>query len=135
MEPPPSCRILLKPSRLILNFPFFFTLQQGETIFVPSDWHHEVINLSDCISINHNWCNSTNIASMYRSMCEEVENVEEALSDVKEMMESQHPKEWQQEWTDTVQQVLETNSGWAWLGFWQMVEYNLGCPPCPVSPA
>lgn len=29
--------------------------QEGETIFVPSGWYHMVLNLSDCISINHNW--------------------------------------------------------------------------------
>lgn len=29
--------------------------EEGETIFVPSGWYHMVLNLSDCISINHNW--------------------------------------------------------------------------------
>ena len=29
--------------------------EEGELLFVPSGWYHEVENLDDCISINHNW--------------------------------------------------------------------------------
>ena len=30
--------------------------EAGETIFVPSGWYHQVTNLVDTVSINHNWC-------------------------------------------------------------------------------
>ena len=33
----------------------------GQTIFVPSGWHHTVENLEPTLSINHNWLNGTNI--------------------------------------------------------------------------
>jgi len=33
----------------------------GETIFVPSGWHHTVENLEDTLSINHNWLNGFNL--------------------------------------------------------------------------
>eukprot|EP00814_Leptocylindrus_danicus_P022377 CAMPEP_0116004240 /NCGR_PEP_ID=MMETSP0321-20121206/493_1 /TAXON_ID=163516 /ORGANISM="Leptocylindrus danicus var. danicus, Strain B650" /LENGTH=199 /DNA_ID=CAMNT_0003472521 /DNA_START=936 /DNA_END=1535 /DNA_ORIENTATION=- len=33
----------------------------GETIFVPSGWYHQVENLEDTLSINHNWINGFNI--------------------------------------------------------------------------
>ena len=36
-------------------------------------------NLTDCISINHNWCNAANLPALYAAMCEEVERVEQAL--------------------------------------------------------
>jgi hypothetical protein len=35
--------------------------EAGETIFVPSKWHHTVENLMDTLSINHNWLNRANI--------------------------------------------------------------------------
>lgn len=36
--------------------------KSGELLFVPSGWFHEVENLTDCISINHNWLNAHNAA-------------------------------------------------------------------------
>ena len=29
----------------------------GECLFVPSEWHHFVLNLNDTLSVNHNWFN------------------------------------------------------------------------------
>ena len=34
--------------------------QAGELLFVPSGWYHQVENLTDCISVNHNWLNAHN---------------------------------------------------------------------------
>ena len=83
----------------------------------PSNWYHFVENLDNfVISINHNWCNATNLPSMYRSMCEEVADTEEALSDVKQMIyDNPNRKEGDdplQEWIATVQDVVEKNAGW-----------------------
>jgi hypothetical protein len=36
--------------------------EPGEIIFVPSGWHHQVYNLEDTISINHNWLNAYNLS-------------------------------------------------------------------------
>jgi hypothetical protein len=36
--------------------------EAGQTIFVPSGWHHTVENIDDTLSVNSNWCNATNIA-------------------------------------------------------------------------
>ena len=35
--------------------------QAGEALFVPSGWRHDVLNLDDCLSINHNWINGHNV--------------------------------------------------------------------------
>lgn len=35
--------------------------EQDEIIFVPSGWYHQVHNLEDTISINHNWFNAYNL--------------------------------------------------------------------------
>lgn len=82
---------------------------------------------------------------MYFAMCEEVQNVEEALCDVRDMIQDQHiatvktaapeslQSTWQVEWTETVQRVASANAGWAWHGFWKMILRNLREPPCGVS--
>lgn len=38
-----------------------FIQEEGETLFVPSGWHHTVENIEPTLSINHNWLNSNNI--------------------------------------------------------------------------
>lgn len=38
------------------------TQEAGEIIFVPSGWYHQVHNLEDTISINHNWFNAYNLS-------------------------------------------------------------------------
>ena len=87
-----------------------------------------MLNLEATISINHNWCvnmtvsrcvlsvvlrcNSHNIASMYKSMCDHVEDVEAALSDVKELLQTTTPLDWQVDFVKCVQDVLKADSGW-----------------------
>ena len=41
---------------------------EGEIIFVPSGWYHQVCNLEDTISINHNWFNGCNIETVYHNL-------------------------------------------------------------------
>ncbi|KAI0083456.1 hypothetical protein BDY19DRAFT_978550 [Irpex rosettiformis] len=111
--------------------------EAGETIFVPSGWYHQVENLTECISINHNWCNSVNLPMLYASMCDKVVEVERALDDVREMMmmmasssskgpgSTDGPGSWQQEFTKVVQDVVKQDAGWNWLTFWRMVRHVL----------
>ncbi|XGW16474.1 hypothetical protein V3C99_001716 [Haemonchus contortus] len=40
--------------------------QPGEIVFVPTNWYHQVHNLEDAISINHNWLNASNIFLVYK---------------------------------------------------------------------
>jgi len=42
-----------------------FIQEEGETLFVPSGWHHTVENMEPTLSINHNWVNGTNILSSW----------------------------------------------------------------------
>ncbi|XP_046385564.1 2-oxoglutarate and iron-dependent oxygenase JMJD4 isoform X2 [Ischnura elegans] len=56
--------------------------EAGEVIFVPSGWRHEVWNLKDTISINHNWANACNIESwIWPSLCSALSAVEAELKD------------------------------------------------------
>ncbi|SPO20933.1 uncharacterized protein UTRI_00410 [Ustilago trichophora] len=105
---------------------------QGETIFIPSNWYHQVENLTEAISINRNWCNSVNLPSLYQSIVDELQHVEENLCDVKEMLSSNSSsgtgEGWKEEFYRLVQDVAIQDAGWAWAGFWDMVVYNLKHP-------
>ncbi|PCH37107.1 Clavaminate synthase-like protein [Wolfiporia cocos MD-104 SS10] len=109
--------------------PIVVEQKDGETIFVPSGWYHQVENLTACISINHNWCNSVNLPSLYDSMCAKVTEVEHALEDVKELLSqnSAGSDGWMREWVQIVQDVVEKDAGWNWTTFWKMVLYALKC--------
>uniref|UniRef100_A0A336K565 Jumonji domain-containing protein 4 n=1 Tax=Culicoides sonorensis TaxID=179676 RepID=A0A336K565_CULSO len=51
------------------NVKHFVIIQEtGNAIFVPSNWHHQVYNELDTVSINHNWFNGANISYVYESM-------------------------------------------------------------------
>ncbi|KIJ34930.1 hypothetical protein M422DRAFT_181471 [Sphaerobolus stellatus SS14] len=105
----------------------------GWTIFIPSGWYHQVENVTDAISINHNWCNINSLPSMYTSLLSAVSDVEEALSDVKELLQTQTENtNWEKEWNDIVQDILKKDSGWDWTIFWRMILLNIkqmGKPP------
>ena len=108
----------------------------GETVFVPSNWHHQVLNLTDCVSINRNWCNAVNLPSLYGAIVAELAHVEESLCDVRDMLASAPPTAthgagndaWKREFYALVQDVAVQDAGWAWAGFWNMVLRNLEHP-------
>ncbi|GJE99471.1 cupin-like domain-containing protein [Phanerochaete sordida] len=109
--------------------PLVVEQDEGETIFVPSGWYHQVENLTACVSINHNWCNSVNLPMLYDSMCEKVVEVEDALEDVRDMLRSSHlddERAWKTEFRAVVQGLVQQDAGWNWLTFWRMVAHALG---------
>jgi len=65
----------------------------GDTIFVPSEWFHQVHNLSDCLSINHNWFNRWNLSMVHSYLLEEFSATKAAISDCK--TESGFDTEWE----------------------------------------
>lgn len=56
----------------------------GEVIFVPSGWHHQVFNLEDTISINHNWLNGCNVDISWNFLKQGLTEVEKEIQDVKD---------------------------------------------------
>ncbi|WRT68737.1 uncharacterized protein IL334_005717 [Kwoniella shivajii] len=106
--------------------------EEGEIIFVPSGWHHQVLNIDFCISINHNFFASPTLPLIYETLCTSQLRVEEAISDVKEMIIERVGSEgdlWEKEWVEEVQGLLERDAGWGWKGFWQTVKNNVQNPP------
>ena len=55
--------------------------ESGETIFVPSGWHHTVENLAPTLSINHNWLNGTNVHWSWEKLRSEIEAAHKSAMD------------------------------------------------------
>lgn len=87
----------------------------GQIIYIPSGWYHQVENLDDCISINHNWSNSNCLLDMYESMKIEYAAVEASVEDIKEITDSAA------EWYDVVNNLFAKSSGWNWITFFEML--------------
>uniref|UniRef100_A0A1B0DNP0 Jumonji domain-containing protein 4 n=1 Tax=Phlebotomus papatasi TaxID=29031 RepID=A0A1B0DNP0_PHLPP len=65
---------------------FFVIVQNpGEAIFVPSGWFHQVFNLKDTISINHNWFNGTQINCIWNALENNLSQVEKEIDDCRDM--------------------------------------------------
>lgn len=57
----------------------------GQTVFVPSGWHHQVWNLEDTISVNHNWFNGCNIHCIWNALFSTFKAVLREIDDCKDM--------------------------------------------------
>ncbi|KAM9308100.1 2-oxoglutarate and iron-dependent oxygenase JMJD4 [Gastrophryne carolinensis] len=84
---------LLRDTQLYPNYgrccpPLEVTQEAGEIIFVPSGWHHQVYNMMDTISINHNWVNGCNVAAMWRFLQGELEAVQREIVEWKDSMDA-----------------------------------------------
>ncbi|NXS85047.1 JMJD4 protein, partial [Erpornis zantholeuca] len=64
--------------------------ESGEIVFIPSGWHHQVYNLEDTISINHNWVNGCNVAVMWCFLQDELAAVQREISLWKDPMDDRH---------------------------------------------
>lgn len=57
----------------------------GDAVFVPSGWYHQVFNLKDTISINHNWINACNLCAVYKALIANLDNVQKEIEDCRDM--------------------------------------------------
>ncbi|XP_077160178.1 2-oxoglutarate and iron-dependent oxygenase JMJD4 [Paroedura picta] len=64
--------------------------EAGEIVFIPSGWHHQVYNLEDTISINHNWVNGCNVGTMWSFLQDELAAVQREIREWRETMEDWH---------------------------------------------
>ncbi|KAL9184415.1 hypothetical protein ACHAXT_002501 [Thalassiosira profunda] len=53
----------------------------GEAIFVPATWKHEVVNLIETISINHNWITSANVDLAWRCLLVEMAAIDTEVNE------------------------------------------------------
>lgn len=82
-----------------------FVQEGGELVFVPSGWYHEVENLTDAISVNHNWFNAASLNRVWEFVAGEHSAVRAAIADLKETFES--PEEWEQK----CEELMRANCG------------------------
>ncbi|XVE57180.1 hypothetical protein DITRI_Ditri04bG0071200 [Diplodiscus trichospermus] len=59
--------------------------EQNEIIFVPSGWYHQVHNLEDTISINHNWFNAYNLSWVWDLLVRDYKEAREYIEDIKDI--------------------------------------------------
>ncbi|GIY00346.1 2-oxoglutarate and iron-dependent oxygenase JMJD4 [Caerostris darwini] len=96
------------------NVSFFDIIQEaGEIIFVPSGWYHQVWNIEDTISINHNWFNSCNIHYIWHCLHKSALDVEKELSDCKSA----------DDWENMCQDVLKELHGLDYENFLQILKF------------
>lgn len=55
----------------------------GECVFVPAMMPHTVKNIGETLSVNHNWITSSNLASVWQCIQDEIESVETELKEWK----------------------------------------------------
>ena len=48
--------------------PVCFLQREGETVYIPSGYHHAVLNLTDTVCVTQNWAESANYASVLREV-------------------------------------------------------------------
>lgn len=87
---------------------YFEIVQEiGDALFVPSGWHHQVVNELDTISINHNWINACNIEAVWEALQKNLVSVEDEIIEFKDTPE----------YTSQCQLILKSLFGMDYLTF------------------
>ncbi|XP_039280858.1 2-oxoglutarate and iron-dependent oxygenase JMJD4 isoform X2 [Nilaparvata lugens] len=105
----------LYPNYKNLKKSFEVIQNPGEAIFVPSGWYHQVWNLEDTISINHNWVNACNATTVWRALQTNLINVQNEISDCKDM----------DGWHEHCQIILRANFGMNYADFFNFLKFIL----------
>ncbi|VDK18483.1 unnamed protein product, partial [Anisakis simplex] len=74
----------------------------GEIVFVPSNWYHQVHNLEDAISINHNFINASNVDIVLTLICNRLVDVRNEIDDVKDVFSKE-------EFNEQCQKILKAD--------------------------
>ncbi len=71
---PPKKRLNHKDQIVVIQ-------KAGQAMFVPSKWQHEVVNLEETISINHNWVTTANLDQCWECLVAEMVDIKKELSE------------------------------------------------------
>ncbi|WJX39129.1 hypothetical protein P8452_26708 [Trifolium repens] len=90
------------------------TQEAGEIIFVPSGWYHQVHNLEDTISINHNWFNAYNLSWVWNLLLRDYNEAKEYIEDIKDICD---------DFECLCQRNLAANTGMNFYDFFTFISY------------
>lgn len=92
----------------------FYTLLQkeNESLFVPSGWYHQVSNVTDTISVNHNWFNACNLERIWNNLSQQMQRVMAEIDDCRQM----------DNFNDHCQTMLRASFGINYLDFIQLLQ-------------
>lgn len=93
------------------------TQEPGDAVFVPSGWYHQVHNLEDALSVNHNWNNVFSVRAMWEALRSELRRVEAALSALSFAPAQREREPASAEWRAQCQHVLRLSAGTDLPGF------------------
>ncbi|XP_045140574.1 2-oxoglutarate and iron-dependent oxygenase JMJD4 isoform X2 [Echinops telfairi] len=113
MTSPALLDVRLHPAHARCSTPLEVTQEAGEMLFVPSGWHHQVHNLEDTISINHNWVNGCNLAPMWHFLQQELHAVQQEIREWRDAMP---------DWHHHCQVIMKACSGINYEEFYQFLK-------------
>ncbi|XP_058056614.1 2-oxoglutarate and iron-dependent oxygenase JMJD4 homolog [Anopheles bellator] len=95
----------------------FYAVQQqpGEAVFVPTGWYHQVLNVEDAISVNHNWFNGCNVATLWRNLRSALCDVRREIDDCRDM----------ENFDEHCQLMLKASFGMNYADFFAII-YHIG---------
>ncbi|KAJ6222421.1 hypothetical protein RDWZM_000966 [Blomia tropicalis] len=88
----------------------------GEILFVPSGFMHQVINLVDTLSINHNWFNGCNLDAILDNILDASKQVQNEINDLRNLMSKE-------DWLSQCQQLLSMHFGLNMKDFIQIISF------------
>ena len=110
------------------------TQRAGDVLFVPSDWHHMVLNTADTVSINRNWCNACAVDRVWAHVADEADRARAELDDCAEDVAARYggAPAWRREWCWMVERVLRDAARLNVSDFVAMVHREVGRPLAPA---
>lgn len=99
---------------------------EGEVIFVPSGWYHQVHNLVDTISINHNWLSAPGLMSHVAFISRELARARGERGGVAgsaSELDAGGEGEWDAEWDADCQRKLRAHTGTDVPGLLRMLDH------------
>ncbi|XP_052864490.1 2-oxoglutarate and iron-dependent oxygenase JMJD4 homolog [Anopheles cruzii] len=93
----------------------YYTVQQqpGEAVFVPTGWYHQVLNVEDAVSVNHNWINGCNAKNLWKNLRSALCDVRREIDDCRDM----------ENFDEHCQLMLKASFGMNYADFFDIIYY------------
>ena len=106
--------------KILASADFIITQKDGQTLFVPSGWFHQVKNVVETLSINHNWINRQSVNNSWDYLNKQLEIIETEFAELKPGMECEG------EWLQITQKVLRAQTSLDFDDFANFLRFILG---------